>query len=92
MLLHQAKAILLSTGLTNEQLDRYSAKEIRRFAARVPDNKCCFCGETFRGWGNNPSPVLNEEGAVACHQCNQCIVLPQRIRNMSRRGSSCQRS
>ena len=79
-------AILLSTGVTKEQLANCDAARIRRSAAAVPANRCCFCRETFRGWGNNPSPVLEEEDAVACGDCNAVIVLPQRFRNAMRAG------
>ena len=62
------------------QLDRLDAAKLKQLAARLPENKCCFCGESFRGWGNNPSPVMEREGAVACGECNIAIVRPQRFR------------
>ena len=86
MTLDEDCAILLSTGVTKEQLARYDTATIRMSAARVPENKCCFCRETFRGWGNSPSPVLDEEEAVACGDCNAAIVLPQRFRMHARSG------
>ena len=46
--------------------------------ARLPTSKCCLCGESFKGFGHNASPVC-EEG-VACDTCNGAIVLPQRFR------------
>jgi len=80
-----AKAILLSTGVLMQQLERYDAAAIIESAKRVPENKCCFCGDMFRGWGHNPSPVMEREGATSpCLDCNTGIVLPQRIRNGSR--------
>ena len=77
MTLDEDCAILLSTGVTKEQLARYDTATIRMSAARVPKNKCCFCRETFRGYGNNPHPVL-EEG-TACDTCNRRIVILARI-------------
>jgi hypothetical protein len=40
---------------------------------------CCFCGETFHDYGNNPNPVNNEAGARCCDSCNASIVIPARI-------------
>lgn len=40
--------------------------------------KCCFCGETFGGVGENPWPV-KEEG-YCCDACYAKIALPARIR------------
>ena len=48
-------------------------------APAVPINTCCFCEETFEGWGHNPHPILHGR-VVACDECNVTIVLPQRIR------------
>ncbi|MDC0525424.1 hypothetical protein OAO87_00400 [bacterium] len=84
MALDDDRAILLATGVTGEQLANYDAATIRKFARMVPEKRCCFCRETFHGWGNNPSPVLEEEEAVACGDCNAVIVLPQRFRNVER--------
>ena len=49
--------------------------------ARLPTSKCCLCGESFKGFGHNTSPVREE--CVACDTCNGAIVLPQRIRKWS---------
>ena len=87
MTLDEDRAILLATGITEEQLAKYDAATIKRFAGMVPDNRCCFCRVTFRGWGNSASPVLEEEDAVACGDCNEVIVLPQRFRNTMRASS-----
>ena len=48
------------------------------YLANTPDNTCCFCRETFRGYGHHPSPVL--ETGVACDECNRTIVIAQRFR------------
>lgn len=40
---------------------------------------CCICGGTFKGWGNNPEPVVNEEGARCCDACNSEFVIPIRL-------------
>ena len=84
MPLDEDRAVLLSNGVTMEQLAMCDAATIRAFAARVPENTCCFCRETFRGWGHNPSPVLEDEEALACGACDVTIVLPQRLRNAAR--------
>lgn len=41
--------------------------------------KCCICGDTFCGWGNNPSPVVNDEDALCCDNCNSLHVIPARM-------------
>ena len=80
MTLESDRALLVAAGYFHFQLDRLDAATLKQLAARLPENKCCFCGESFRGWGNNPSPVMEREGAVACGECNIAIVHPQRFR------------
>lgn len=41
--------------------------------------KCCICGKEIRGYGNNPYPVVKDEGKVCCDHCNQTVVIPARI-------------
>lgn len=53
-----------------------------KIEARMPENSCCFCRETFRGYGNHPYPVLKE--GTACDDCNFAIVVPQRFRQAGR--------
>ncbi len=43
---------------------------------------CCICGETFEGYGNNPYPVVKEENARCCDDCNSMVVIPARIANL----------
>ena len=45
--------------------------------------KCCICGQTFEGHGNNAQPVM--EG-VCCDLCNIARVIPERIKTMKRGG------
>ena len=33
--------------------------------AQLPTNTCCFCRETFRGYGNNPSGDANAQAMVS---------------------------
>lgn len=40
---------------------------------------CCICGEEFEGFGNNPYPLVKEEGARCCDECNDAVVIPARI-------------
>lgn len=44
--------------------------------------KCCICGEEFQGVGNNPYPVVKDEGARCCDDCNTLFVIPARIKAM----------
>ena len=41
--------------------------------------KCCICGRTVKGFGNNPWPVDNREDARCCDECNEAEVIPARI-------------
>ena len=82
--MQDVRAVLRSVGYVNEQPDRLSYTTLKEMEARLPTNICCFCREAFRGWGNNPSPVLEVEDAVACGDCNAAIVLPQQFRNAVR--------
>ena len=40
---------------------------------------CCICGKEFEGWGNNPYPVVKDEDARCCDECNDEVVIPARI-------------
>ena len=48
-----------------------------RFAAQ---QKCCICGNDFKGWGNNPRPV--KRCGVCCDGCNWEVVLPARFKQI----------
>ncbi len=41
--------------------------------------KCCFCGQEFKGWGNNPEPLNHDENARCCDECDGALVIPARI-------------
>lgn len=44
------------------------------------DKKCCICGKEFTGWGNNPWPIVDEEDARCCDNCNMMYVVPARLK------------
>lgn len=44
---------------------------------------CCICGKEFEGWGNNPYPVVKDEDARCCDDCNAMYVIPARIEALS---------
>ena len=48
--------------------------------------KCCFCGKNVEGWGNNPAPVNNKDGARCCNACNANVVIPARIISIRKHG------
>ena len=39
--------------------------------------KCCVCGQTFVGYGNNPAPIKHE--GRCCDSCNEHKVIPARF-------------
>lgn len=48
---------------------------------------CCICGKEFEGWGNNPYPVVKEEDARCCDDCNAMYVIPARLEALAERDS-----
>lgn len=50
-------------------------------------HKCCICGCTFYGWGNNPWGALDKDGNViewkendiCCDECDSFYVLSGRL-------------
>ena len=44
---------------------------------------CCICGKEFKGWGNNPYPVVKDEDARCCDDCNMEFVIPARIAELA---------
>ena len=38
---------------------------------------CCICGKEFTGYGNNPSPIM--DNGKCCDECDRTIVKPARI-------------
>jgi len=43
--------------------------------------KCCICGGTFTGFGNNPWPLVNDEESRCCDDCNFKYVVMARLVN-----------
>ena len=48
----------------------------------MEEHICCICGKKFTGWGNNPWPVVNDEDARCCDDCNDTRVLEARLASM----------
>ena len=48
---------------------------------------CCICGKEFIGWGNNPYPVVEDEDARCCDECNAMHVIPARLLNLRKHGN-----
>lgn len=44
--------------------------------------KCCLCDKEFIGYGNNPYPLVKEQGARCCDECNK-LVIAERIRQIT---------
>lgn len=44
---------------------------------------CCICGEEFKGYGNNPAPLVKDEGSC-CDKCNFEKVIPERIKRVAK--------
>ena len=46
---------------------------------------CSICGEKYTGFGNNAYPINNGR---CCDQCNDTVVIPERIKKMSEKSSN----
>lgn len=46
--------------------------------------KCCICGKSFTGYGNNPYPVNKGKGRRCCDACNFKYVIPERLAEIYR--------
>lgn len=44
------------------------------------EHKCCICGKTFFGYGNNALPVAN---GTCCDTCNLYVVIPARLKKFN---------
>lgn len=44
--------------------------------------KCCICHKIFTGWGNDPWPVVKDDDARCCDDCDMNVVVPARIAGM----------
>ena len=49
---------------------------------------CCICGKKFTGWGNNPWPVVDNDNARCCDECNAKDVIPARLAMLYREKES----
>ena len=57
-------------------------RKIKMTEGTLQRQTCCICGERFIGWGNNPWPVVTDEEARCCDECNNTRVIPARIAQM----------
>lgn len=48
----------------------------------LEEKTCCICGRKFTGWGNDPWPVVKDEDARCCDDCNDSKVLEARLAEM----------
>ena len=82
MILHERIERLdaaFAEGKVNDELRRTNPAAFKvKMEAMLPEKTCCFCRDTFRGYGHNPRPLL-EEG-VACDVCNYGIVINARYK------------
>jgi len=43
---------------------------------------CCICHKEFKGFGNNPDPVSEDENDRCCNNCNTNKVIPARLKEL----------
>lgn len=44
--------------------------------------ECCICHKIFTDWGNDPWPVVKDEDARCCDDCDMNVVIPARIADL----------
>ena len=44
---------------------------------------CVICGETYKGYGHNPSPVKPGKSGDCCTRCKVECVMPARFKMLS---------
>lgn len=35
---------------------------------------CCICHKVFRGYGNNPQPLVMRKGSRCCDDCDKLVI------------------
>jgi len=55
-------------------------------------DKCCICDAEIVGFGHNPQPIKNKDGQDfkpgednCCLDCNNTVVIPERIKHINSR-------
>lgn len=41
--------------------------------------KCCICGKSFYGNGNNAYPLMRNRENKCCNECNNDYIIPLRM-------------
>ena len=68
---------MISERAANNVLCRTDPDALKaKLEASMPENICCFCHSVFRGFGNNPDPLLAD--GTACDLCNLHLVMRAR--------------
>ena len=70
--------------MTNDYGDFYIHEECFEDRKGGMVMKCCLCGKEIIGWGNDPWPVVTDEDARCCDECNLSIVLIARLTNLKK--------
>ena len=55
-----------------------------RCGTNVQIRECCICGSKFRGYGNNPAPLMEDTDSNpnrCCDFCNATKVIPARLQS-----------
>ena len=60
-----------------------SIKEINKYIRSIDEEdtfKCCICSNEYKGLGNNPDPISENENDRCCDNCNTYKVIPARLK------------
>jgi hypothetical protein len=79
-----AVVLLTPEGDIAEWLERVPAVvNGRDLPARLELNLCCFCGQDFGQFGNNPEPLVAFDEGRCCNDCNSSRVIPARLSQLN---------
>ena len=62
-----------------KQLIRERKKLMETINTNLKNYICCICHCEFSDYGNNPQPISQNPKDRCCDNCNQTVVIPERI-------------
>ena len=65
-----------------KQLIRERKKLMKTINSNPKNYICCICNCEFTGYGNNPQPISQNPKDRCCDNCNQTVVIPERIKRL----------
>lgn len=73
---------IISENYLDEELET-KHKELKE-SHSDEEHECCLCHKKFKGYGNNPYPLVKDPEAKCCDDCNLDKVIPARLASLSK--------